>query len=214
MPNQAKVRLLIADDHEMIHHGVRALLAGTEIEVTATATTGQAAIKRALEKDVDVVLVDVRMPDGDGLMALSHIKADKPDLPVLLFSAFDNSALLAQGIAMGANGFVPKTCTKEELVQTVRTVVAGEDAWPDKALRSGRGSLRTPRLEGNIEVALSQREGEVLRKTALGLTNKQIAEELDIDYTTVQLYIHQLLRKIGLVDRTQAALWAVRNGLV
>ena len=96
MPSERKIQILVADDQEIVRLGVKALLAGTEIKVVAEAANSQAAVKLALEKEVDVVLLDVRLPDGDGLTALGRIKLDKPDLPVLLFSAFDNPASIAE----------------------------------------------------------------------------------------------------------------------
>ena len=104
MPTEAKIRLLVADDQDIVRQGVKALLAGTEIKVVAEVATGQAAVKLALETEIDIVLMDVRMPDGDGLTALGRIKLDKPNLPVLLFSAFDNPASIARAIALGASG--------------------------------------------------------------------------------------------------------------
>ena len=117
MPIERKIKLLIADDHEMVRCGLKTLLAGTEIGVVAEAATGQAAATLALEKEVDVALLDVRMPDGDGLAALGRIKLDKPALPVLLFSAFDNPASVARAIALGASGFLQKGCSREELLR-------------------------------------------------------------------------------------------------
>ena len=108
MPTERKIEILVVDDHEVVRCGVKALLLGTEIKVVAEATTSQAAVKLALERELDVVLLDVRLPDGDGLSALGRIKLDKPDLPVLLFSAFDNAASIARVIALGASGFLLK----------------------------------------------------------------------------------------------------------
>ena len=110
MSTDHKIQILVADDHEMLRLGVKALLAGTEIKVAAEATTGQAAAKLALGKQIELVLLDMCMPDGDGLTALSRIKLDRPELPVLLFSAFDNPASVARAVALGASGFVLKGC--------------------------------------------------------------------------------------------------------
>ena len=213
MPTEPKIRLLIADDHEIVRSGVKALLAGTEINIVAEAATSQAAVKLALKKDVDLVLLDVRMPDGDGLTALSRIKLDKPDLPVLLFSAFDNPASVAKAVALGASGFMLKGCTREELLKAIRRAAAGENIWNREMVRSATGALRTPGLAGSLEVTLSERESEVLRQIAHGLNNEQIAEAMNIGYQSVVDHVRQILRKLGLTDRTQAALWAVRNGL-
>ena len=214
MTTKPKIRILVADDHEALRCGVKALLEGTEIEVAAEAATGQSAVKAALEKDFDLVLLDLRMPDGDGLTALSRIKLDKPDLPILLFSAFDNLASVARAIALGANGFLLKGCSRDELLNAIRIVAAGENIWSKKRCRSASYSLRMATLDGAIEASLSERETEVLRHMAMGLSNKQIAETLKIDSATVSVHVHQILRKLGLVDRTQAAVWAVRNNLV
>jgi DNA-binding NarL/FixJ family response regulator len=214
MPTEAKIRLLVADDQDVIRQGVKALLAGTEIKVVAEVASGQAAVKQALETEVDVVLLDVRMPDGDGLTALGRIKLDKANLPVLLFSAFDNPASIARAIALGASGFLLKDCAREDLVGALRTAARGGNVWSREKLRSVSGALRTPRLANNLEVSLSEREGEVLRQMTRGLTNKQIAQAMDISYETVKEHVQHVLRKIGLTDRTQAAVWAVRNELV
>ncbi len=213
MPIERKIKLLIADDHEMVRCGLKILLAGTEIGVVAEAATGQAAATLALEKEVDVALLDVRMPDGDGLAALGRIKLDKPALPVLLFSAFDNPASVARAIALGASGFLQKGCSREELLRAIRTVAGGENIWSTEKLRSASRSLRTPRFGGSLEVSLSEREGEVLRQIARGATNKQIAVTMNIGCETVKEHVQHIFRKIGLTDRTQAAVWAVRNEL-
>ena len=213
MAQQSKIRLLIADDHDVIRSGLKAMLAGTEIQVVAAVATGQEAVKYASENQVDVVLLDVRMSDGDGLNALGRIKLDKPDLPVLMFSYSDNPTYVARAVALGANGYLLKDCTRDELIRAIRTVAAGESLWNRDELRRVTGALATPRLTADVEVALTRREGEVLRQLALGSTNKQIAEALHISYETVKEHVQHVLGKIGVTDRTQAAVWAVRNNL-
>jgi DNA-binding NarL/FixJ family response regulator len=214
MPTDSKIRLLVADDHEMVRQGVKALLTGSDIKVVHEVGNGQDAIKCALEGEVDVVLLDVRMPDLDGLSALGRIKLDRPNLAVLLFSAFDNPASVARAIALGASGFLLKGCGRDELIAAIQSAAAGENVWSREKLRSVSGALRTPRLASNLEVSLSEREGEVLRQMTRGLTNKQIAVAMSISYETVKEHVQHVLRKIGLTDRTQAAVWAVRNDLV
>jgi len=214
MPVERNIRLLVADDQEMVRLGVKALLSGTEIKILAEAATGQAAVKLALEKDIDLVLLDVCMPEGDGLDALGRIKLDKPDLPVLLFSAFDNSANIARAIALGASGFLLKSCTRDELLKTIRSSVAGQNTWSEDMLRSACRSLTTPGLAGTLEASLTEREGEVLRQITQGRNSKEIAATMNVGYQTVADHVHQIFRKLGLKDRTQAALWAIRNGLV
>jgi DNA-binding NarL/FixJ family response regulator len=214
MLTESKIRVLIADDQDMVRQGVKALLSGTDIKIVAEVASGQAAVKHALETDLDVIVLDVRMPDGDGLSTLGRIKLDKPNLPVLIFSAFDNPSSVARAIALGASGFLVKNCMRDELVNAIRTAASGENCWSREKLRSVSGALRTPRLSNNLEVSLSEREGEVLRQMTLGLTNKQIAQTMAISYETVKEHVQHVLRKIGLTDRTQAAVWAVRNEVV
>lgn len=209
-----KIDLLIADDHEMVRSGLKTMLAETEINVVAEVATGSEAVKYALANDPDVVLLDVRMPDGDGLTALGRIKLDKPDMPVLMLSTFDNPTYIARAVALGASGFLLKGCSRDELIRAIRLAAAGESAWTRDELRRVTGALATPRLSADVEVPLTQRESEVLRQLAYGLTNKEIAQALEISYETVKEHVQHILRKIGVSDRTQAAVWAVRKQLV
>jgi DNA-binding NarL/FixJ family response regulator len=208
------IKVLIADDHEVVRSGLKTLLANTDIEIAAEVTTGEAAVKWALAHKPDLVLLDIRMPEGDGLTALGRIKLDKPEMPVLMLSTFDNPTYIARAVALGASGYVLKSCTRDALLQAIRTTAAGESAWTRDELRRVTGALATPRLAADVEVPLTQRESEVLRQLALGLTNKEIANTLHISYETVKEHVQHILRKIGVSDRTQAAVWAVRKQLV
>lgn len=210
-----KIRVLIADDHEVVRSGLKSLLTGTEIKVVAEVATGSAAIKYVMENDdVDVVLLDIRMPDGDGLGALGRIKLEKPQLPVLMLSTFDNPTYVARTVALGASGYLLKGCTREELIDAIRKAARKETVWTREELRRVTGALATPRLTSEVDVPLTQRESEVLRQLAYGLTNKEIAAALHISYETVKEHVQHILRKIGVSDRTQAAVWAVRKELV
>ena len=209
-----KIRVLIADDHEVVRSGLKTLIAGTDIKVVGEVSTGAEAVKFALENEVDVVLLDIRMPDGDGLTALGRIKLDKPDLPVLILSTFDNPTYVARAVALGASGYLLKGCTRDELIKGITSAAAGESAWTREELRRVTGALATPRLSADVEVPLTQRESEVLKQLAYGLTNKEIATTLHISYETVKEHVQHILRKIGVSDRTQAAVWAVRKELV
>jgi DNA-binding NarL/FixJ family response regulator len=214
MAPQSKTQLLIVDDHEVVRLGLKVMLADTEIKVVGDVASGQEAVKFVSEKEVDVVLLDVRMPDGDGLNTLGRIKLDKPDLGILMFSFSDNPTYVARAVAMGANGYLLKNCSHDELIHAVKSVAAGESLWTRDELRRVSGAMATPRLTADVEVALTQRESEVLRQLALGLTNEQIAEAMHISYETIKEHVQHILRKIGVTDRTQAAVWAVRANLV
>lgn len=208
------IKLLIADDHEVVRSGLKSLVADADIKVIAEATTGEEAVRLAVKHNPDVVLLDIRMPDGDGLTALGRIKLDRPDMPVLILSTYDNPTYVARAVALGASGYVLKGAPRDKLIQAIQTAAAGDSAWTREELRRVTGALATPRLAADVEVPLTQRESEVLRQLALGLTNKEIAQALHISYETVKEHVQHILRKIGVSDRTQAAVWAVRKGLV
>ena len=208
------IKLLIADDHEVVRAGLKTLLAGTDIKIVAEASSGEQAVRLTLKHEPSVVLMDIRMPDGDGLNALGRIKLDRPNMPVLIFSTYDNPTYVARAVALGASGFLLKGAAKEKLIEAIHMAASGQNAWTRDELRRVTGALATPRLVADVEVPLTQRESEVLRQLAFGLTNKEIAMALHISYETVKEHVQHILRKIGVSDRTQAAVWAVRKGLV
>lgn len=208
------IRLLVADDHEVVRSGLKSLVSGTDIQIIAEASSGDEAVKLVEHHKPDVVLLDIRMADGDGLNALGRIKLNRPKLPVLMFSGYDNPTYVARALALGASGYLLKDMGSDELLSAIRQVAQGGDAWKRDELRRVTGALATPRVAGDIEVPLTQRETEVLAQLALGLTNKEIAQVLGISYETVKEHVQHVLQKIGVSDRTQAAVWAVRKGLV
>jgi DNA-binding NarL/FixJ family response regulator len=208
------ISLLIADDHEVVRCGLASLLADTDIEIIAEASTGEEALKLALKRKPDVVLLDIRMPNGDGLTTLGRIKLDRPEMPVLMLSTYDNPTYIARAVALGAAGYVLKGSSREELIQAIQVAATGDTVWTREELRRVTGALATPRLASEVEVPLTKRESEVLNQLALGLTNKEIAQTLHISYETVKEHVQHILRKVGVSDRTQAAVWAVRKGVV
>lgn len=208
------IQLIVADDHEVVRCGIRTMLQGEDIDIVAEASTGEEAVQAAKNTKADLVLLDIRMPGGDGLNALGRIKLDNPELPVLMLSTYDNPTYVARAVALGASGYVLKESDREHLLTNIRRAANGESAWTRDELRRVTGALATPRLAADVEVPLTQRESEVLRQLALGLTNKEIAQALHISYETVKEHVQHILRKIGVSDRTQAAVWAVRKNLV
>lgn len=207
-------KLLVVDDHLVIRMGLRSMLEGTDLEVAEEASNAAETLA-AVEKSVpDVLLMDIRMDGGDGLNTLGRLKLDYPDLPIVLYSAYDNPTYIARAVALGAAGYVLKSAPRERLIEALQTAAAGESAWTREELRRVTGALATPRLSQDIDVPLTHRESEVLRQMAQGLTNKEIAKMLGISYETVKEHVQHILRKIGVTDRTQAAVWAVRKNLV
>jgi DNA-binding NarL/FixJ family response regulator len=208
------IRMIIADDHQVVRSGLRTLFSGTDIDIIAEATTGEEAVKLTDKHKPDLVLLDIRMGESDGLNALARIKLNKPKVPVLVLSTYDNPTYIARAVALGASGYLMKGIKRDQLIAAIRRVAEGGDSWTREELRRVTGALATPRVAGDVEVPLTQRENEVLKQLALGLTNKEIAVELKISYETVKEHVQHVLRKIGVTDRTQAAVWAVRKGLV
>ena len=207
-------KLLVVDDHEIVRLGLRLILQGIDIQIVGEATNANEAMEAVVNLRPDIVLMDIRMEGGDGLNALGRMKLDHPDLPIVLYSAYDNPTYIARAVALGASGYVLKSASRERLHEALLAAASGESAWTREELRRVTGALATPRLSQDIEVPLTQRESEVLRQMALGLTNKEIAKMLGISYETVKEHVQHILRKIGVSDRTQAAVWAVRKNLV
>jgi DNA-binding NarL/FixJ family response regulator len=208
------VDVLIADDHEVVRAGLKSLLEGTDIRIMAEATSGNAALKLAVKHRPDLVLLDVRMPDGDGLNCLARIKVDLPKLPVMMFSSFDNPTYVARAVALGAAGYLSKSASRKEIIDAIHVAASGDTIWSREELRRVSGALAAPRSSADGDIPLTKRESEVLKQLAFGLTNKEIAQSLGISYETVKEHVQHILRKIGVSDRTQAAVWAVRKNLV
>ena len=208
------IRVVLVDDHKLVRLGFIALLEGTDIEVVGEASDGGEAMSLVRELQPDLVILDVRLPDTDGLKVLSAIKNEMPEMAVVMMSAYDNPAYIARAVALEAAGYILKTSDREQILETIQKAAAAENAWSREELRRVTGALTTPRVSGDVEVPLTHREYEVLKQLATGLTNKEIANELHISYETVKEHVQHILRKVGVSDRTQAAVWAVRKGLV
>ncbi len=208
------VRLLVADDHEVIRTGLATLLAGTDIEIVAEAATGKEAIEKAQQCNPDVILLDIRMPDGDGLSTLEKLRTAVPDSYVVMLSTYDNPTYIARAVALGASDYVLKGSSRDDLVTTITTAAAGESPSRAGELRRVATAMKVRQVIDDDEVPLTQRETQVLRHVALGLSNKEIGRSLEISVETVKEHVQNILRKIAVSDRTQAAVWAVRKGLV
>src|SRR2546430_11803284 len=129
------IDLLIADDHEVVRAGLRTLFEGTDLRIVAEASGGDAALKLAKKHKPDLILLDVRMPDGNGLDCLARIKLDLADTPVVMFSSFDNPTYVARAVALGAAGYVSKGCSRNELVNAIRAAAGGDTIWSREELR-------------------------------------------------------------------------------
>ena len=204
------IRLLIADDHAVVREGLERLVATFEgVELVGAAANGQEAVDRCRDAEPNVVLMDIEMPVLDGIAATRAIAAAQPDVAVVVLTSFSDRDQILQALDAGAVGYLLKDAEPDEIAKAVRAAARGEaplDPRAGRALLSARGSSSP--LDG-----LSEREREVLRLVARGLPNKLIARELSISEKTVKTHLTSVFRTIGVTDRTQAALWAERNGL-
>jgi DNA-binding NarL/FixJ family response regulator len=198
----------------MVRVGLTSLLDGSGIEVVGEAADGVAAVQVTLETKPDVVLLDVRMPNQDGLAALEKIRDELPDARVVMLSTFENPTYVARSAALGAADYILKGAPREELIQAILRAAAGGDAEESSLLRSAKRSMTRRKDVGEESLPLTNRELQVLRHVAMGLSNREIGLSLAISIETVKEHVQNILRKLDVNDRTQAAVWAVRKSLV
>jgi DNA-binding NarL/FixJ family response regulator len=208
------IRLLVCDDHEVIRTGLASLFAGTDIQIVGEAATGKDALRLAQKDKPDVILLDIRMPDGDGLSTLEKLRAKVPESRVVMLSTYDNPTYIARAVALGASDYVLKGSTREGMIATITAAAAGESPSRSGELKRIASAMKVRQVVDDDDVPLTQRETQVLRHVALGLSNREIGCSLEISVETVKEHVQNILRKIAVSDRTQAAVWAVRKGLV
>ena len=209
-----EIRVLIADDHAVVRTGLRTFLElQDDIEVVADVGDGEAALEAAREHEPDVVLMDLVMPGIGGVEAIRRLREVRPEARVLVLTSFLDDEKLFPAVRAGAAGYLLKDVEPAELVRAIRAVGEGEALLhPAVAARLMEEFAEAERPAP--EEALTAREREVLELIARGLPNKLIARDLDIAEKTVKTHVSSILSKLGLTDRTQAALYAVRAGLV
>jgi NarL family two-component system response regulator LiaR len=212
------IDVLIADDHAIVRRGLRTLIAGEpDMKVAGEASDGYEVVVRARDLQPDVILLDLVMPGQSGLEAIAQIKADNPDARVLVLTSFGDNERVFSAIRAGASGYLLKDASPEQLLQAIHDVYNGEShLHPTIALKMLR-ELDNPVAAASRPLTddpLTEREVEVLRAVAQGLSNQEIAKTLTISERTVGNHIGSILRKLHLANRTQAALYALRRGLV
>jgi DNA-binding NarL/FixJ family response regulator len=204
------IRLLIADDHAVVRTGLEQLVATFDgVELVGAAGNGEDAVRLAGERRPDVVLMDIEMPGLDGIEATRRITADHPEVAIVVLTSFSDREQILRALDAGAVGYLLKDAEPDELERAVRAAARGEAPLDPRA---GRALLQARSGASPLD-ALSEREREVLQLVARGLPNKLIARELSISEKTVKTHLTSIFRTIGVTDRTQAALWAERNGL-
>lgn len=212
------VRVLVVDDHPMVREGLRSMLDAEAVEVVGEAGSGAEAIQRAGELGPDIILLDVRLPDVDGLTVLRRLKEMAPQASVLIVSMHDDPALVRRAVDAGAAGYVLKGVSRRELLAAVQAVRYGESVLDPVLLRTLLADISASPVAGPPQRGkgepLTRIEQDVLQLMAGGLTNKQISERMRWSVGTTKKCVQRILEKLQVSDRTQAAVEAVRRGFV
>ncbi|MBI2854509.1 MAG: response regulator transcription factor, partial [Chloroflexi bacterium] len=214
-------RILVADDHPVVREGLVSMLSGDEgFEVVGQAGSGEEAVEKAKELAPDVVLIDIRMPGISGIEATGRIKAERPTTAVIVMTMYDSEMYVVDAIKAGAAGYLVKDSSRELVCYSIKAVINGGTLVRGGLLRQavqvlfGTSRQQKVELEQCISGHFTAREMEVLRLVAQGLTNAQIAKQLFLAEATVKKYVQSVIGKLGVSDRTQAAIVAVKKGLV
>jgi NarL family two-component system response regulator LiaR len=210
------IRILIADDHTVVRKGLKALiLTEPNLEVVGEAADGEEAVRRARIVKPDVILMDMSMPNKDGVEAIQEIKAEDPNARILVLTSFAEDKKILAAIKAGALGYLLKDASPDELLRAIQDVFLGKSSLHPTVAQKVISAIQQPSQEKTAgESDLTDREIEILKLIAEGLPNQQIAKQLYISERTVRTHVSNILRKLNLPNRTQAALYAVREGLV
>ena len=215
MSTQKPIRVLITDDHAIVREGLRALIKSeTGMELVGEAVDGVDAVKKAQELQPDVILLDLMMPRKNGIEAITDIKEINPEARILVLTSFAEDDKVFPAIKAGALGYLLKDSSPEELLQAIRDTHQGESSLHPAIARKLVRELSQPSPLPPAEEPLTEREVEVLKLVAHGLANQEIAEKLVISERTVRTHVGNILNKLHFANRTQAALYAVREGLL
>jgi len=211
-----KIRILLVDDHPVVRKGTRELLEGyPDFEVVGEAADGLEAVKLSKNLEPNLILMDVSMPNMNGIEATRHIKAAQPTVAVLVLTSYDDDAYVFALLEAGAAGYLLKNARDEEIVNAVRAVAGGESVLHPSVAKKvlGRFAAQSNPTPPSGE-ELSNRELEVLKIAAGGSTNKEIARDLDISPRTVQVHLANIFSKLGVGSRTEAVLYGIRRGWI
>ncbi|NJK27534.1 MAG: response regulator transcription factor [Coleofasciculaceae cyanobacterium SM2_3_26] len=204
--SELSIRVLIADDHPIVRNGfVRMVELTHGMKVVAEAETGTEAIAQYRQYQPDVTLMDLRLPDMSGVEAITTIHQEFPDARIIILTTYDTDEDIFRGLQAGARGYLLKDIKMNQLLDAIRKVAAGQKYIPPEVGAKLAERMRQPQL--------SEREREVLQRMSQGKTNQEIAEELCISESTVKFHVGHILSKLGVRDRTQAVLFAIKRGV-
>jgi len=207
------IRLLIADSQEISRRGLRSFLAHTEIKVVSETGTCNEAIYLATSLKLDLLLMSIRLPHENGFLAMVRIIRKRRRLPVVMLGEGYDPRHLARAYELGAAAFLPRSVNRETLQATLRGAVNGEEFWTREQIRRISTVPPTRPMKADADAILTPRERDIIRMIIQGFSNPAMAEKLDISHETVKVHLHNILQRLWVTDRTQIALWAVRNGL-
>ncbi|MDQ4063284.1 MAG: response regulator transcription factor [Actinomycetota bacterium] len=208
--SEQQIRILITDDHPVVRTGLRGMINGEpDFEVVGEAENGKEAVALTGDLRPQVVLMDLRMPEMDGVTAIGHIKAKHPEIHVLVLTTYESDADILRAIEKGATGYLLKDTPREELFEAIRLVARGESP-----LDPGVAARLMQRMRGPSEEGLSTREIEVLELVAHGTSNKEIAKQLWVSETTVKSHMLHIFDKLSVTDRTAAVTAALKRGII
>lgn len=215
-PDAPAARVLLADDHELAREALISVLGReSDLEIVGEATDGDAAVALARRLRPDLVLMDVRMPGTDGLAATRSIKADLPTTRVLLLTTYDTQEYVLEGLRSGADGYLLKGASKQDVLGAIRAVLRGERlVQPTLATSILQQVANEAHRPLAADVGLTDRQRDVLRLVAAGRSNPEIAHELHVSLNTVKTHVVHVLRRLGVTDRTQAAVRAAQLGIL
>ena len=217
MPDAEPIRVLIVDDHSVVRMGLKVFFdLQDDIEVVGEAADGSEGVAMARRLEPDVVLMDLLMPNMDGITAIGRIKAERPETEIVTMTSFIEEEKVTAALEAGASGYVLKDAEAEEVAAAVRSAFAGEVHLDPAVARLLAQRMRSKRSAQDDDLAepLTEREKDVIRLLGQGMSNKEIGTELFITERTARTYVSNILGKLGLASRTQAALYAVEHKLV
>ncbi|AMV34998.1 Response regulator protein VraR [Pirellula sp. SH-Sr6A] len=208
------IQILLIDSQEVTRLGIRATVAETDIVVAADAASLSEAQSHAANNAFDLILTDIRVGNVDVLPWLAKLKLEQSRQNILFLTNTENATHIARIYSIGANGIISKSTSPEQLLNAMRSAASGESLWTKEELKRMSCGLGTAKAFVETDVPITAREAEVLKKIAAGCSNREIAQSLGISFETVKEHIQHLFRKLGAGDRTQAAIWAVRQNIV
>ena len=210
-----KIKILIADDHAAVRSGTReSLQTAPDIEVVGEAVDGEEAVILAGELQPDIIMMDIQMPNLNGIEATIKVKEKYPEIAVLILTAFDNDQYLYALLNAGAAGYLLKSMRAQELIEAIRAVYAGESALHPAIARRVIQRLAEPDPHGQPEMLLSQMELEILKMAASGVNNRNIAEKIRVSPRELHMHLENIFSKLNVASRTEAVLSGLKKGLV